>query len=513
MRTMRPSRFLFASLFLATFAGGCTKPAGTAPAQTSDKAGAPLPQKLRLLVVDDPALAREIGRVRGEWEAESSAPLEIAEMSVAELSAAKTLAADAIIYPAAELGSLAERQLIQPLPEAWLNRPAYAKHDLFELVGLRETAWAGRIFAVPLGSPVMVCFYRPDLFAQFGRRPPATWAEYQKLVEFFGQRENLTPNKSGATSLPTNWSGTLEPLAPHWAGNVLLARAAAYAKHPDYYSTLFDLQTMEPRISAAPFVLALEELTLAAHAAGDAKAQLRLTPGEVREEFLTGHAAMALGWPTAADPKPRGAVVGGIGSSSLAFVELPGSPEMFNPRDRGWQRRPVGIEPHVPLLGIAGRLGSVVEARAATDREPEPELKKHPSATAEAAFNLLVWLTTKPWDRQICPASPATTLFRRSQVAEAGHWVETFIDATAAHQYAEVEARSCSRQQWLIAPRLPGHAEYMAALDDAVRRAVTGELTPQKALAAAADRWREITARHGLEAQRAAYAHSLNLEP
>ena len=171
MRTMRPSRFLFASLLLATFAGGCTKPAGTAPAQTSDKADAP-PQKLRLLVVDDPALAREIGRVRGEWEAESSAPLEVAEMSTAELSAAKTLAADAIIYPAAELGSLAERQLIQPLPEVWLNRPAYAKHDLFELIGLRETAWAGRIFAVPLGSPVMVCFYRADLFARSAVNPP-----------------------------------------------------------------------------------------------------------------------------------------------------------------------------------------------------------------------------------------------------------------------------------------------------------------------------------------------------
>ena len=281
---------------------------------------------------------------------------------------------------------------------------------------------------------------------------------------------------------------------------------------------------MEPRIAAAPFVRALEELTAAAHAAGDVKIQLGLTPAGVRREFGKDHAAMALGWPAAADLSPAIATPDAVPNGShpaariaspaiVGFVELPGSPEVYNPRDQQWQRRATDIEPYVPLLGIAGRMGSVIEAQVAVGGVVGRESERPPTAKAEAAFNLLVWLTTKPWDRQICPASPATTLFRRSQIAEAGRWVEPWIHADAAHQYADVEARSSSRQQWLIAPRLPGHAEYMAALDEAVRRAVAGELTPQNALATAADRWREITARHGLEAQRTAYAHSLGIGP
>ena len=145
----------------------------------------------RLLVVDDAALAQKIGRVKGEWEARSGAPLEVKEMGVSELAAAKSLAADVVVYPSIELGDLAERELLRPIPAAWLDRPEYAKKDLFELPGLRETAWGETTYAVPLGSPVLVLFYRTDLFTHFGKRPPQTWAEYQGLVEFFDLRDNL----------------------------------------------------------------------------------------------------------------------------------------------------------------------------------------------------------------------------------------------------------------------------------------------------------------------------------
>ena len=65
---------------------------------------------------------------------------------------------------------------------------------------------------------------------------------------------------SAAASDERPFSGVLEPLGPGWAGVVLLARAASYAKHPDNYSTLFDINTMEPLIAGEPFVRALEEL-------------------------------------------------------------------------------------------------------------------------------------------------------------------------------------------------------------------------------------------------------------
>jgi ABC-type glycerol-3-phosphate transport system substrate-binding protein len=203
---------------------------------------------------------------------------------------------------------------------------------------------------------------------------------------------------------------------------------------------------------------------------------------------------MALSWPTAAD---KGDMKLPPESASVGFAELPGSPQVFSPRDHNWAPRQPDEDPHIPLLGVAGRLGSVVQRTAAAD----------------SALGLLQWLSTAPWDRQICPASAATTLFRQRQLTEPSRWVESGLPPAAAKEYAEIATRALTRDQWLFAPRLPGHAEYLDALDEAVRAAVEEKQSPQAALNAAAERWREITNRLGLDSQRAAYLRSIGLEP
>lgn len=473
-------QFVFALVAVAfasiTGCGGGEPPAPGTASPTGDAAHAGAPAKLRLLVVGDPALAQRITRLRGEWLARAGAPLDVAEMPLSDLGKAKTLSADVVIYPSDELGSLAERRLIQPLPPDWLDRPDYQKTDLFELPGLRETAWGEQIYAVPLGSPVFVCLYRPDL----GVEPPHTWSDYQRIVESAGA------------------SAAIEPLAPGWASKVFLARAAAYAKHRDYYSTLFDKDSLRPKIASEPFVRALSELVAAAR--HEPQSQMNLTPTDVRREFFAGHAKMVLTWPTAADNFTSAAVVhagGQQGAMQIAVCELPGSPEVFNPREQKWQPREPDDEPNVPLLGIAGRLGSIV----------------HSTKSADAAFELLVWLSSDEWSSQISPASPATTIFRRTQMPHVARWVEPAMPAAADKQYADAAAAAFSRTGWLSCPRIPGHEEYMAALDDAVRQAVEGKAAPAAALARVAAEWQKITDRIGRSNQQKAYTLSLGLEP
>ena len=148
------------------------------------------------------------------------------------------------------------------------------------------------------------------------------------------------------------------------------------------------------------------------------------------------------------------------------------------------------------LLGVAGRMG-VVRAE---------------SEHADAAFELLLWLTDPQWGSQVFAASPATTLFRRSQVASPKAWVESNVSATAARQYAEQTAETLSRRQFLASLRLPGRADYLAALDEAVQAAVRGKQKPAEALKAAAEKWREINQRLGVERQRRPIMHSLGLQ-
>ena len=99
----------------------------------------------------------------------------------------------------------------------------------------------------------------------------------------------------------------------------------------------------------------------------------------------------------------------------------------------------------------------------------------------EAVFQLLLWLSGEQSAR-VCPASPATTLFRHSHLKSPQEWTDKSLSPAAAAQYAAVTQKTLDRADCLLALRLPGRAEYLAALDEAVHRAVRGKTSPAEAL-------------------------------
>jgi len=483
------------ALFLATLLllGGCQPSAAPESdlSETAKKAPkadlAPKGTALRLLVVDDPPMAKAIEQLRGEWSGQIGYDLRVAQISSTDLASSGPPEADAILCSSDQLGTLAEKGLIVSLPDQLIRNDQSSWSEVFPLLRSRELTWAGKPVAIPFGSPVLTCYYRADLLEKLGRKPPTTWAEYNKLAALLADRSKL------GTAIPAqgqSWQGALEPLGPGWAGVTLLTRAAAYASHRGNFSVLFNVDTMEPLIAGPPFVRALEELVAAA-GTGEA-AQLKYDPAAVRKAFWQGQCGLALTWPTAADAT----VAAPAEPFRVAFAEIPGSEEVFNISAQAWDRRRDGEDRRVPLLGIAGRLGSV--------------LKK--SHWPEASFQLLLWLSDKQRSSQISPVSPATTLFRDAHVKTPGIWVEKPVPVAAAADYAVLTSETLAREQQLSVVRIPGRREYLAALDEAVAQAVRGDQKPPAALTQAATRWREITNRLGVDAQRKAYCRSLGLD-
>jgi multiple sugar transport system substrate-binding protein len=436
---------------------------------------------LRLAVVDDPGLATAADRLAGEWNAQTGATLEVVRATENQLAGAAALPADAVLCPSHLVGPWAERKLLAAVPQRVLDDPQW--NDVFELLRLHEAVWGKDApLAIPFGSPLLVCYYRADRLEKLGRRPPQTWAEYEELAGLLAK-----DRPAGAA----DWCGTIEPLAPGWGGLVLLARAAPQAKHRDNYSTLFDLDTMEPMVAGPPFVAALEQLAAAAKL-GPAD-PLACDPAAARAAFWKGRCGLAITWPTAADAKLPGKLDPAI---RVGFAELPGSPRVFNADNHEWDARTDDDDPHVPLLSISGRLG-VVGAR---------------SQHVDAAFELLVWLADAARRPALSTVSPATTLFRQSDLKSPEAWVEKPVPLKAAADYGATTAAAMRREQWLGALCLPGRAEYLAALDAAVTATIRGGKSPADALGEAAAQWRQITARLGLDRQRTAYRHSLGLE-
>jgi multiple sugar transport system substrate-binding protein len=472
-----------AAIVLVILFAGCSSSNSTSQGDP----GKPLAGlKLRLVVVDDPAIANAVRGLRDEWNAQTGAEVDVVETSEKQVALAETLPGDAVICPEYLLGPLAEAKRLAPVPQALVRDPQGAWGQTFELLRSQDAVWGSEVYGVPLGSPVFCCYCRADLLEKLHRKPPQTWKEYEDVARLLHDEGT----KGGGLKY-----GTVEPLARGWAGLVLLARAAAYAKERDNYTTLFGETTLEPAIDGPPFVRALEELVAAAKF-GPA-GQLDFDPAAARAEFWKGNAAMAVSWPTAAKASAEADVARPIKGNPVraAFVELPGAAEVYRPSSHDWEPRGDDAGQHVPFLGVAGRMG-VVRAE---------------SPHAGAAFQLLFWLTDPQWSSQVFAASPATTLFRRSQVLSPKAWVEGNVSAMAAKQYAERTAETLARRQFLASLRIPGRAEYLAALDEAVQAAVRGTQKPAETLKTAAEKWREINKRLGIQQQRAAYMHSLGL--
>lgn len=491
-------RWLLPLAALSALSCGCPK---TNDGTKTHPNGPKSPVPLRLVVVDDPRLADAVER---EWRARAEGEIRVRQMATDEIlkDSDRRLAADAVIYPVGLIGELATRDLIVPIADDVVNdrtsgngktnRPRFARRDIFELVRQQDIVWGERVYAVPLGSPAFVLFYRRDLLDSLDERPPTSWSEYQRLALRLSDRENL-----GESAPPEGvpWYGVTEPLGPGWAGQTLLARSGGYARHRNFLSALFDLDTMEPLIATPPFVRALEELVAAAQL-GPTEA-VGYSPSDVRRELLAGHCAMTLAWPSRAEVDGAEVRPETRGSLPIGVAELPASSQVYEPSDAEWQKREDPEAGHVTLTGIAGRLGSVTKS----SRRPQ------------AATDLLLRLSGTDWGTAISPQSPGTTLYRTSQMQSAGSWIDEDFEPAMAGDYAEVVKQAHRRPLHLCSPRIPGRPRYLAALDEAVQQAIQRDQTPTECLEAAAERWRTITDDLGVESQKAAYWKSLGIEP
>ena len=245
----------------------------------------------------------------------------------------------------------------------------------------REAAWAGQPVALPLGSPILVCYYRADLLDKLGLHPPETWPEYRQLA---GRLQH-------STAAGVDRYGSIEPLGPGWAGLTFLAHAAPMPS----------IRTITPRCSTSrrwsrSSPVRRSSAPGGAGRPGEIRAgrTARRRPGRGGAAFWQGRCGLAVGWPSAARPAVPLKVADAV---RVGFCELPGAAEVYHPGNKSWEKLPEGTETRVPLLTIAGRLGVV--ARGGPRRD--------------AAFQVLEWVSGPAWAGRIFAGSGSTTLFAR----------------------------------------------------------------------------------------------------
>lgn len=429
------------------------------------------------------------GAVTRAWRAQTDGELAIETVSPADFLAdveGSVEIADVVIYPAALLGEMAPRDLLAELAEAGTGDAAALARDVLALDRRVTSRWGDQPLAVSLGQPQWVLWYRRDIFDALGLKTPTSWTEYADVVDQI--RRAMTDGHAAVAGLTT---ATCEPTAEGWAGETLLVRAAPYVASRGRYSGLFDVDSLQPLIDTPPFEHALEEMLAAVD-----KTQPPLTAAQAVEEIALGRTAMALG-PT--DCAPRGLADDAAEGSALAHLgvtSVPGAAQRYDYSSARWVEQPADARGTVPLVSGQGWLASV--------------LAQSPNESTARGF--LEWLTSKETSASVLAGTGQGGPTRTSQLAAPDRWWPGELPVAALEGLADATRAANESELWVGSLRIPGRADYMAALDRAVVAAFAGEASPHDALATAAEKWRELTAKLGADEQRRAYRASVGLE-
>lgn len=429
------------------------RPAANDPSTKSPRAAAAGPATL---AVAGPELVAPLAEIAAEFAA--LAQVEVRTVAVDSVDAA----ADVVVFPAQDFAAWAPR-----LDRSLLSRPAEPDLDQPQLLRERLGDWDERTVAAPLTAPVLYLAVRRDALAAAGASAPTDWRAYDRLIQHL------------RAAGEENSFGALEPLAPGAAVHTFLTRASAYAKHPNYFGALFAGDDLRPRLAEPPFVRALTELVAAV---GEGSPSLEMSVDDVRARLYAGEAAVGLCWPQPSDAT--------VGDQGVDFYPAPGSVEVYHPRDQRWMERHEEQSPHVPYFGAGGWLIGV----AADAKNPT------------VALQLAQWLAKTPSRRRLAPAAVAAPV-RFSDLAAPEAWTDG--GSASAQSFAAASDVVLHLRDGVGPLRIPGAGRYLAALDDAVRRAVSGAAAPEQALATAAAEWEAITDELGRAEQAKLYRASV----
>lgn len=423
--------------------------------------------------------------ILNEWTARTGVAHTLTESE--EPATQSELAADLNLIPATACVELAAKGLLRPIPTIALSEDQLDWKGLFQ--GLREQGCTlgGTPSVIPLSLPTLVVYYRADLLAKSGRQPPQTWDDYLKLAKEMG-----------------DWAAGLkfcEPARGRWGATLYLARAAAFAKHPDHTAFLFDLETGDPLIDSPGFQKAWDlhrELFSLLPAEGK-----EMTPLDCRREIIEGRAALAI----ALEPPglSRNSTAGASASSGsqrgegvqLGFVQLPGVKESFNPTLKRWEAPREGTVHQVTLTGFDG-LAAVVSEKLSEEG-------------SLLAWNLLQTVTLD--DGGVIPEGIASPV-READLTRPEAFTSAPLEPIERGEYLAVVGRGLRNRQLVLEMPVIGRNEFLNSLADLAKQGVSGEGIPgENFTKGVAERWRAIGEKLGKSQVRDSYRIAHGMRP
>ncbi|HMA34063.1 MAG TPA: extracellular solute-binding protein [Chloroflexia bacterium] len=262
--------------------------------------------EVTVLTFTGPQIAEPLQRHAPEFAALTGAKITIVTVPFSDLYqkvltdlATKTNSYNAFVFDPQWMGDFVAPGYLEDLSSRVTADSALQWTDIAPFFRDFSATYQGHVYSIPLDGDFHMVYYRSDLLAKDGLKPPATWDDYLAIAKKYqGQDLNGdgTPDYGSCISKKRNSQA-------YWfimsvAGGYLQSKGTSQG-------AFFDTDTMKPLTNNEAFAAALDVYKATGQYAPPD--ELNLDVGDTRGLFTSGRCALSMDWgdigPLAVDPK------------------------------------------------------------------------------------------------------------------------------------------------------------------------------------------------------------------
>ena len=480
-------------------------PAGSAPAASAGGGGQAFNGvEVNVLTFTGPQIAEPLQRHAPEFAKQTGAKINVVTVPFSDLYqkvltdiSTGTNSYQAFVFDPQWMGDFVTPGYLADLTDKVTNDPVIKWDDIGPFFRDFSATYQGKVYAIPLDGDFHMVYYRSDLLAKDGLKPPATWDDYLSIAQKYdGQDLNGdgTPDYGSCISKKRNAQA-------YW---FITSIAGGYIQTQGTgQGAFFSTDDMKPLIQNDAFAAALDVYKKTTDFGPED--ELNEDVGATRGNFVTGRCALSMDWgdigTLAIDPAQSKV------QDKVGAVILPGSKNVL---DRATGKLvacdattcPNAIDGinHAPFASFGGWSGAV---NAKVDQKVQ-----------DAAYAFLAYVSAPEQSNvDVTIGKTGFNPYRTSQFTDTSVWLKAGMSEQAAKDYLGAIQASLQSPNMILDLRIPKTQQYQqVVLDTAVSQFLAGEIDRDTAMKQISDGWEEITNTEGRDAQLAAYKASLGVQ-
>ncbi len=482
-------------------------PSASAPASAAATAAPPQGTKFKgvnvnILTFNGPQVAEPLQRRAPDWERLTGGHVNVVAVGFQTIydkalldASTGTNSFDAYVFDPQWMGDFTGPGYLLDLTSRVQADPQLDWNDIAPFFRDYNATYNGKVYTVPLDGDFHMVYYRSDLLAKDGLKPPATWDDYLTIAaKYQGQDLNADGQPDYGSCIAKKKGAQSYWWIISLAAGLLQAKGTGEG-------AFFDTTNMNPLFGKNDaMTLALQ--TYAKTAQFGPPDELNMDVGGSRGLFTTGRCALTMDWGDVGTLAP-----GTYAQDKTGATITPGWKQVL---DRATGKLvpcsattcPNAIDGvnYAPFGSFGGWSGAVNAKAPAPQQDAAYDFLSYMSAPAQSGVDVTLGKT-------------GYNPYRTSQFSNTAPWLAAGLSQAATDNYLGAIKASLENKNFVLDLRIPQTKQYeQDVLDTAIAQYLAKELDEAGTEQAITDGWNAITDQVGKDKQLAAYVASLGIK-